>query len=96
LSATDFASLDIHPVDADLLLGLTKPDAEEDAKAGPSHSPILIRRKEFEGQELTVSQALDNMELLGHDFYLFVDLETRKPSVVYKRKGWNYGVIALG
>jgi hypothetical protein len=35
------------------------------------------------------------MELVGHDFYLFVDQETKRPSVVYRRKGWDYGVIAL-
>jgi len=35
------------------------------------------------------------MELVGHDFYLFVDQETLRPSVVYRRKGWDYGVISL-
>jgi hypothetical protein len=35
------------------------------------------------------------MELVGHDFYLFVDSETDRPSVVYRRKGWDYGVISL-
>jgi hypothetical protein len=35
------------------------------------------------------------MELVGHDFYLFIDEESSKPSVVYRRKGWSYGVIAL-
>jgi hypothetical protein len=32
---------------------------------------------------------------VGHPFYLFLDSETGKPSVVYSRKGWNYGVITL-
>ncbi len=35
------------------------------------------------------------MELVGHDFYLFIDEASQKPSVVYRRKGWSYGVIAL-
>ena len=35
------------------------------------------------------------MELVGHDFYLFIDAETDRPSVVYRRKGWDYGVIGL-
>jgi len=35
------------------------------------------------------------MELVGHDFYLFVDSETGRPSVVYRRKGWDYGLIGL-
>jgi ribosomal subunit interface protein len=95
LSASDFASLDVHPVDADVLLGISHESSEpEEAEIQP-HTPIVIRRKDFEGHRLTVSDALDNMELLGHDFYLFIDAETDKPSVVYKRKGWNYGVIAL-
>ena len=57
---------------------------------------MVIRRKEFVGSELSVDEAVDRMELVGHDFYLFFDAETKKPSVVYRRKGWNYGVIALG
>ena len=44
---------------------------------------------------MTVTDALDHMELVGHDFFLFVDAETDRPSVVYRRKGWDYGVIAL-
>lgn len=44
---------------------------------------------------MTVDDALYYMELVGHDFYLFVDQETKRPSVVYRRKGWDYGVIAL-
>jgi hypothetical protein len=36
------------------------------------------------------------MELVGHDFFLFVDAESTNPSVVYRRKGWDYGVISLG
>ena len=35
------------------------------------------------------------MELVGHDFYLFIDSSNNQPSVVYKRKGWTYGVISL-
>ena len=44
---------------------------------------------------MTVEDALDHMELVGHDFFLFIDAETDRPSVVYRRKGWDYGVIAL-
>jgi hypothetical protein len=42
-----------------------------------------------------IEEALNRMELVGHDFYLFIDEESSKPSVVYRRKGWSYGVIAL-
>jgi hypothetical protein len=44
---------------------------------------------------MTASEAVDHMELVGHDFFLYLDAETNAPSVVYRRKGWNYGVIRL-
>ena len=44
---------------------------------------------------MTVEDAVDHMELVGHDFFLFIDSETDRPSVVYRRKGWDYGVIGL-
>jgi ribosomal subunit interface protein len=94
LTANDFAALDIHAVDADVLLGRA---AAEAAQAEPDfgESPVVIRRKEFAGNPMSVDDALYHMELVGHDFYLFHDLETGKPSVVYRRKGWNYGVLTL-
>ena len=96
LTAHDFAELDIRPADSDVLLGKTAP-ASEAAPEAPDmgESPVVIRRKEFEATPMTVDDALYHMELIGHDFYLFQDSETGKPSVVYRRKGWNYGVITL-
>ena len=44
---------------------------------------------------MTLDQALYEMELVGHDFFLFVDKETERPSVVYRRRGYDYGVITL-
>ena len=44
---------------------------------------------------LTLAQALDEMELVGHDFFLYVDAESGAPSVVYRRKAYDYGVIHL-
>ncbi|MDP5227217.1 MULTISPECIES: ribosome-associated translation inhibitor RaiA [Arthrobacter] len=58
-------------------------------------SPVLIRRKVFPAATMTVDEAVDNMELVGHAFYLFVDKETEQHSVVYRRTGWTYGVITL-
>lgn len=60
-----------------------------------TYNPVVIRTKEFPAERLTVEDAVDQMELVGHDFFLFVETETGKPSVVYRRKGWNYGVISL-
>ena len=68
-------------------------DIENDIPAGKS--PVLIRRKVFPAASMTLDDAVDNMELVGHDFYLFVDKETNTPSVVYRRRGWTYGVITL-
>ena len=68
-------------------------DVENDIPAGDS--PVLIRRKVFPAASLTLDDAVDNMELVGHNFYLFVDKETNTPSVVYRRRGWTYGVITL-
>lgn len=58
-------------------------------------SPVEIRRKVFPADRISVDQAVDRMELLGHDFYLFVDAESERPAAVYRRKGWTYGVITL-
>lgn len=58
-------------------------------------SPVVIRTKDHAAVPMTLDQALYEMELVGHDWFLFVDAETGRPSVVYRRKGWNYGVIRL-
>lgn len=58
-------------------------------------SPIVIREKLHSAQPMTVDDALYEMEMVGHDFFLFLDAETALPSVVYRRRGWSYGVIRL-
>jgi ribosomal subunit interface protein len=65
------------------------------AEAEEEYCPVVIRKKVFASVPMTVDDALYYMELVGHDFYLFVDQETKRPSVVYRRKGWDYGVISL-
>lgn len=60
-----------------------------------AYSPVVIRTKTFEPEWMTVSDAVDRMELVGHDFFLFIDAQTDRPSVVYRRRGWDYGVIEL-
>ena len=54
-----------------------------------------MREKEHPGEPMTVDDALFHMELLGHDFYLFNDKESGRPSVVYRRHAYDYGVISL-
>lgn len=70
-------------------------DAEGSEEAEDDYSPVVIRKKVFASVPMTVDDALYYMELVGHDFYLFIDQENQRPSVVYRRKGWDYGVIAL-
>lgn len=57
--------------------------------------PLVVREKVFTATPLTLAQALDEMELVGHDFFLYQDAATGRPSVVYRRKAYNYGVIHL-
>jgi hypothetical protein len=95
LTASNFAELDLQPVDSDVLLGTRHEEAPADAGPDFGESPVVIRRKQFETKPMSVDDALYQMELVGHPFFLFLDTETGKPSVVYSRKGWNYGVITL-
>ena len=55
----------------------------------------IVRRKVHTAHPMSVDDALSRMELVGHDFYLFSDAETGAPSVVYRRRGYDYGVIRL-
>ena len=70
-------------------------DDSGDAGADYGDSPIEVREKVHTSAPMTLDQALKEMELVGHDFYLFHDLDTDKASVVYRRRGWSYGVLHL-
>ncbi|GAA1352348.1 ribosome hibernation-promoting factor, HPF/YfiA family [Falsarthrobacter nasiphocae] len=70
------------------------PEAGSQDARGDS-APVLIRRKLFPAVPMGLDDAVDAMELVGHDFYVFRDAETGRDSVVYRRAGMTYGVIAL-
>ncbi|MGI9156058.1 MAG: ribosome hibernation-promoting factor, HPF/YfiA family [Marmoricola sp.] len=74
-------------------------DTALERKVGPvtvtGDGPLVVREKEHQATPITLDQALYEMELVGHDFYLFLDKESEKPSVVYRRRGYDYGVISL-
>ena len=53
----------------------------------------IVKRKKIEVKPMDEEEAILQMELLGHEFYLFKDADTNKPMLVYKRKDGNYGVI---
>jgi len=68
-------------------------EAEDSAlEDGPGR---IVREKEHSAKPMTLEQALFEMELVGHDFFLFTDADGGRPSVVYRRKGYDYGVIRL-
>jgi ribosomal subunit interface protein len=74
-------------------------DETEERQVGPltvtGDGPLVVREKTHAAAPMTLAQALYEMELVGHDFFLFVDQDSNRPSVVYRRKGYDYGVIAL-
>ena len=57
--------------------------------------PLVVREKSHAAVPMTLDQALMEMELVGHDFYLYIDAEHHSPSVVYRRRAYDYGVIRL-
>ena len=79
------------------------PQAAVASDLGPGESvevqvgdtPIVIRRKLHIAEPMSIDEALYEMELIGHDFFLFVNKETGRPSVVYRRHGWSYGVFEI-
>lgn len=63
---------------------------------GEDHKPgQVVRIKDHPGTPMTVDDALYQMELVGHDFFLFFDKETERPTVVYRRKAFDYGLLRL-
>ena len=69
--------------------------AEEHEVELDSTDSLIVRDKTHEGIPMTTAEALHEMELVGHDFFLFCDKESGLPSVVYRRHGYDYGVIRL-
>lgn len=91
-----FAAVGLTPAPADVIerVRAGEPPADE-AEGEEEYCPVVIRQKTFPAEWMTVDDAVDRMELVGHDFFLFIDARTDRPSVVYRRKGWDYGVIEL-
>jgi ribosomal subunit interface protein len=69
-----------------------EPKELEEAPEGPGR---IVREKDHPAKPMSVDQALFEMELVGHDFYLFSDADTGRPSVVYRRHAYDYGLIRL-
>ncbi len=68
----------------------------QDRQDHDDHEPgRVVRTKEHEATPMSVEEALYEMELVGHNFFLFYDKETERPSVVYRRHAYDYGLIRL-
>jgi ribosomal subunit interface protein len=96
-AATAVAQLPENSVSAD-----AEPEPQQYDGAGPDrqeredHAPgRVVRIKEHQAKPMTVDDALYEMELVGHDFFLFYDKQTERPSVVYRRHAYDYGLISL-
>ncbi|NLA65962.1 MAG: ribosome-associated translation inhibitor RaiA [Leucobacter sp.] len=97
-AAEDFSNVDVVPASLETIEAVAAGDearhVDQDTQE-EQYTPVVIRQKEFPAERFSVEEAVDQMELVGHDFFLFVEAGSDKPSVVYRRKGWNYGVISL-
>jgi ribosomal subunit interface protein len=101
MSAQGFSSIDITPASVEVLRrvetgSIPAVEIDNDEVGDEVDSPVVIRQKVFAPDVLTPEEAVDLMELVGHDFFLYLDSTSKQPSVVYRRKGWQYGVITLG
>ncbi|MFZ0225618.1 MAG: ribosome-associated translation inhibitor RaiA [Mycobacterium sp.] len=97
---------DKTPVSLAAATAVLPPEAALDAEASSEHDggPALnghhepgrvVRTKEHPAKPMSVDDALYEMELVGHDFFLFYDEQTERPSVVYRRHAYDYGLIRL-
>ncbi|MBA8816623.1 ribosomal subunit interface protein [Microbacterium halimionae] len=88
--------IDVEPASADVLHAVATGEVPlQQREVEEEYTPVVIRTKDFDAEWMTVEEAVDRMELVGHDFFLFINARTDHPSVVYRRKGWDYGVISL-
>jgi ribosomal subunit interface protein len=91
IGRADFSGADYDRADFD--------EAEPESHIVPiemeGDGPLILREKVHTAKPMTIDQALLEMELVGHDFYLFHDRDCDRFSVVYRRRGYDYGVIRL-
>jgi len=71
------------------------PDAEDLGNVLVADGPLVVRQKQHLARPMTLDEALHHMELVGHDFFLYHDSACGLPSVVYRRRGYTYGVLRL-
>jgi ribosomal subunit interface protein len=79
------------PVSADA----DTPEPEDLGDVLVAEGPLVVRQKVHAAEPMTLDEALHHMELVGHDFFLYSDVACGLPSVVYRRRGYTYGVLRL-
>lgn len=96
-SSSDFGVVDLTPAPLETIEAVSTGSVPVvgSEQGEEQYTPVVIRTKEFPAERCSVDEAVDQMELVGHDFFLFIEVDSGRPSVVYRRKGWNYGVISL-
>ncbi|MEV4820454.1 ribosome-associated translation inhibitor RaiA [Micromonospora sp. NPDC049274] len=92
LPVTDLVAAPLSASGAGARAGTAVAERVEDEQDQPWH---IAREKVHPAEPMTIDDALFQMELVGHDFYLFQDKETGRPSVVYRRHAYDYGIISL-
>lgn len=70
-------------------------EEELDADTVWEQGPLVVREKTHQTAPMSVEQAVTAMEMVGHDFFLFIDETTGDPAVVYRRRGFDYGLIRV-
>lgn len=82
------------------LLVASEPEPDESELDDPSivleSGPLVVRTKNIETAVMSVEKAVEAMELLGHDFFLFENETSGLPSVIYRRRGYDFGLVELG
>lgn len=89
-----------EPVSAESVTVFDRPaggagEAESAGRGSDDTALLIVRDKTHAAAPMSTAEALHEMELVGHDFYLFADAVTGLPSVVYRRHGYDYGVLRL-
>jgi putative sigma-54 modulation protein len=79
-------SIRTTPVEAEI-------KAEQVEEFDESEGPRIVKNKKFSIKPMSVEEAADQMELLGHDFFLYYNQDTRQINLIYKRKDGDYGLI---
>ncbi len=96
LSTAPWQEIGIAEVETEVVTDVVDDDVDDvDGVAVFESGPVVVREKTHVAAPMTVEEAVTHMELVGHDFYLFQDSDSGLQSVVYRRRGYDYGLIRI-